>query len=133
MVKTRLLRLVLSKSEEFWLTNVTKMDVMLGDLRVKVPSHSSINLLDSRHYNFTKEQLDKSAESGSIYIKRDKIKVRKVAPTKPFEAGNYMVSKDLITLPRHKKWSQHIIEEESYQELEISTHDMIDQLTKEED
>ena len=70
--------------EEFWITNVKqKMDVMLSDLGFCARAGKSYNLLDSRHFHYTKEQLQKSAESGSLYKKRDRIAIRKVQPEPP--------------------------------------------------
>lgn len=120
-------------SNEFWVTNITKADVSLGDLRVKVPKLSSINLLDSKHYNYNLEQLLKSAESGSLFKRRDKIKIRQVAPDNKFQPGKYDISSKMITIPFRKKWSQQVIHEETYEELDVSTHDIVDQLTNDDE
>lgn len=66
--------------ESFWITNISKMNVSLADLNLTVKSFTSINLLDSRHYDYTKEQLDRSAKSGSLFAKRKMISVRNNAP-----------------------------------------------------
>jgi len=65
---------------EFWITNISKMNVSLADLNLTVKSFSSINLLDKRHYNYSLEQLEKSAKIGSIFKKSKLIAVRNNAP-----------------------------------------------------
>jgi len=67
--------------KEFWITNMSKMNVSLADLNLTVKSFSSINLLDNKHYDYTLEELEKSAKNGSIFKKNKFIVVRKVAPT----------------------------------------------------
>jgi hypothetical protein len=69
-----------TQKDSFWVTNKSNVGVSLADLSLTIMPMTSINLLDSKHYYYTKEQLIKSAESGSIYKKRDKVVVRKVAP-----------------------------------------------------
>jgi leucyl-tRNA synthetase len=59
---------------DFWITNVSNMNVSLSDLGITVPAGRSWNLLDSKHFKFTLEQLEKSNTSGSIFKKRDKIR-----------------------------------------------------------
>ncbi len=66
--------------KEFWVTNISKRNVGLTDLALNIKRQSSVNLLDRKHYSYTLEQLEKSAESGSIFIKRHFIRVRKIAP-----------------------------------------------------
>ncbi len=66
--------------KEFWITNISKMNVTLGDLRLSIRKGGSLNLLDSKHFNYTSEQIEKSLASGSLFLKRDKIIVRKLAP-----------------------------------------------------
>jgi len=69
-----------SKNKELWITNLSKVDVSLADLNVTIRSFASVNLLDSRHYSITETQANASIKSGSIYKKRDKIRVRVAAP-----------------------------------------------------
>lgn len=52
------------------------MGVSLGDLRLSIPPGKSYNLLDSKHFNYTLEQLEASASCGSLKAKSDKIKRR---------------------------------------------------------
>ncbi len=65
---------------EFWITNISKMNVSLADLNLTVKSFSSVNLLDKKHYDYTLEQLENSAKTGSIFKKSKLIAVRKNAP-----------------------------------------------------
>jgi hypothetical protein len=72
--------------EELWITNIsTDKDVCLGDLRLTIKSGQSINLLATKKngqskFLFSRKNIDDSISRGSIFKKRDVIKVRKVAP-----------------------------------------------------
>lgn len=72
---------------EFWVTNITNRDVSVGDLGLYIKAYQSVNLLDSRHYHYTLEQLEKSSTSGSLFRKHHMLKIRQVAPevVKPTE------------------------------------------------
>jgi hypothetical protein len=65
----------------FWVSNVSDRNVTLTDLAINIRAYSTVNLLDSKHYSLTREQLEKSAGSGSLFLKRRLLKVRKNAPT----------------------------------------------------
>lgn len=65
---------------QFWITNISKLNVSLKDLNFTIPAGVSWNLLDDKHFHFTLSQLQASAISGSIYLKSNKIKIRQVAP-----------------------------------------------------
>lgn len=102
--------------KSFWLTNISDRNVSLADLNLTVKAFSSVNLLDSRHYSFTKEQLLESVAKGSIYKKRDKLFVRKAEPQHivmniPFKQDAYIPSRER---------SLYNIKEEKYEELNIS-------------
>jgi hypothetical protein len=71
-----------SPKPEFWVTNMSPMNVTLADLALNIRAFSTVNLLDKKHYNYTLEQLVKSKETGSLFKKRDKISVRDLAPPK---------------------------------------------------
>lgn len=73
-------RFIRTPPETFWVTNISKREVSLRDLNHSIPPMSSVNLLDKRHHSYTKEQLDASAASGSIFLKSDMIKKRVVPP-----------------------------------------------------
>ena len=100
----------------FWLTNISNMNVSLADLNLTVKAYSSINLLDSKHYYYTLEQLQKSAESGSIFKKSNKLIVRKVAP-EILQANVPMLRETFI--PSRER-SIFAIKEENYEELNLS-------------
>ncbi|KKN18076.1 hypothetical protein LCGC14_0959350 [marine sediment metagenome] len=58
----------------WWITNVSDMNVCLADLGITVPAGRSWNLLDKKHFQFKVEDLERSRAIGSINKKRDKIK-----------------------------------------------------------
>lgn len=60
---------------EFLVMNISNRDVSLSDLNLTIKSKRTVNLLDSRHYNFTLEQLQLSAKSGSLFKKSAILKV----------------------------------------------------------
>lgn len=65
---------------EFWLINISKVNVSLSDLGITIPAGKSWNLLDSKHFHFKLEQLERSRKDGSIYKKRDKVVTGKQCP-----------------------------------------------------
>lgn len=101
--------------ESFWITNKSNMGVSLADLSLTVQPYTSINLLDKKHYYYNKEQLEKSATSGSIYKKRDKIKVRQVAPE--INKPHYILTAQ--SMIQTKKRSVLEVKYEQYEELII--------------
>lgn len=105
----------------FWVTNISNMNVSLSDLNLTIKARSSVNLLDSKHYSYTKEQLDKSVKEGSIFKKRNKIFVRKVAPI--IEQKNVLFIKDTYIQSRER--SVYSIKEEKYEELEMTDDEFI--------
>ena len=64
----------------FWVTNKSPRNVTLADLALNIKSFSTVNLLDKRHYNYTLEQLLKSKESGSLFLKKELVAVRETPP-----------------------------------------------------
>lgn len=78
--------MVYKKPEELWITNISRIkDVNISDLCITIKSGKSINLLGTTihgrlKYNITKEQIEKSINTGSIYTRRDIIRIRKVPP-----------------------------------------------------
>lgn len=116
-------------SPTFWVTNTSKSNVTLADLAINIPAFRTVNLMDSKHYSYTLEQLKKSAESGSIFKKRNKIQVRQDCPEIP--AGKYIDLKNIkesilvnhnTNIPSRER-STLIIKEEKYEELQISDED----------
>lgn len=57
--------------KQFWVFNISNSDVSLGDLNITIRSKTSVNLL--KNSQITYEQALKSAESGSLFKKRNKI------------------------------------------------------------
>ena len=103
------------------------MNVCLRDLNITIRARSHANLLDSHHYNYTLEQLEKSAESGSIFRKRDKIKVRQVIPE--FLNSNHItVSKDPMDRVRNPLFSRAEIKEVKFDELLDSEEELAESI-----
>lgn len=65
----------ISKSKQIWVKNISDRDVSLTDLNLTIKSNKSINLLDSKRYHLTEEQINNSLKSGSLYKKSSKIKL----------------------------------------------------------
>lgn len=106
----------LSQEKSFWLTNISNRNISLADLNLTIKAFSSINLLDNKHYQYNLKQLEKSEQQGSIFKKRNRLKVRKVAPeilkmNVPFIKETYIPSRERSVLE---------IKEEEYEELAIS-------------
>jgi len=104
------------EEETFWVTNISNMNVSLSDLALTINASSTVNLLDKRHYKYTKEQLIKSAKEGSLFKKRNKIFVRKLAPE--VENKKKLFLSDNI-IPTRKR-SIFEITETKYEELNLS-------------
>ena len=112
-----------NKEIAFWVTNISDRNVSLSDLALTINSFTTVNLLDSKHYQYTQEQLEKSATSGSLFKKRNKIVVRKVAPF--ITQNNDPNSKKFIPCTRDasipdRARSVLILKEEQYEELNTS-------------
>jgi hypothetical protein len=103
--------------QTFWITNISNRNVSLSDLNISVPAMSSVNLLDKKHYYLTEEQVKKSAAKGSIFAKRDKIVVRRVAPITLKGQKPIPFNQD-IPSPRRSK-SVYEIKQEQYEELKV--------------
>lgn len=68
--------------KSFWITNLTEKDISLSDLAFTIKARTSVNLLDSKHFSFTKKQLVDSYNNGSLNkrIKQKFIVLRKFSP-----------------------------------------------------
>jgi len=82
--------------------------------------------MDTKHYKYTLEQLRKSAESGSLFLKKDKIFVRKDRPDVVESKYIDIMAVDMApplnretTIPSRER-SVLAIKEEKYEELNIS-------------
>lgn len=106
-----------TKNKEFWITNICNRNVSLADLNLTIKAYSSINLLDSKHYHCSIEQIEQSVSKGSIYNKRNKIFVRKVAPEITV-ATQIPFRQDEVIPNRHTSLFE--IKQEKYEELELS-------------
>lgn len=120
-----------NKQTEFWVSNISDRNVTLRDLALSVKARSHVNLLDSRHYSYTLEQLQTSAESGSLYAKQRLLKVREVPPPEPVKIG-LNKSKLPLFMADNPLFSRLVIEEPQYEELEVDETEFIDELTNDE-
>jgi len=57
----------------FWIINISKVVVNLGDLGFTIRPAQYYNLLDPKHFHYTYERLAKSAESGSLFTYKKKV------------------------------------------------------------
>lgn len=104
----------------FWITNISNRNVTLSDLNISIKANSSINLLDGKHHYYTLDQLNKSLESGSLFVKRDKI-VKRLVP--PGAKAKNVVSIDNNAIMPTKQRSILEVKIEKFQELDISDED----------
>lgn len=102
----------------FWVSNISNRNVNLTDLGLTIPAGKHANLLDKRHYNYTYEELIKSATCGSIFKKRTKIVVRKVPPKPDNQYQKKMIDHNAV-LPSRRRSLVKVIEKQ-YDELEIT-------------
>lgn len=117
------------KKDEFWASNISNLNVSLRDLGITLPKNKVCNLLDDRHYSFTKEQLELSAASGSLYNKRDKILIRKVAPDAPTPSG-ILVTKMPRFIAQNMARTKIVVEEVKYEELSVSEEDFANEMSE---
>jgi hypothetical protein len=110
----------------FWVNNLTNTNVCLADLALTIPAWRSFNLLDDKHFSYTPAQLEASATAGSLYRKRDKIRISKHCPDAVTKSGLDQ-SKDLRNvIPR----SFLKIEEKNYPELPNTDEKFADEFTE---
>lgn len=104
----------------FWVTNISSRNVTLSDLALNIRAFSTVNLMDKKHYKYTLEQLTKSEESGSIFAKSDRIKVRKIPP--PRKSMNPIPFIQSSVIPDRTR-SIYQVDEKEYEELNVSVED----------
>lgn len=104
----------------FWVTNISKMNVSLADLNLTVKAFSSVNLLDKRYYKFTMEQILKSIECGSLHRKSNIILIRKVPPAEFIVDAPIMTT---TTIPSRER-SAIIVQNKHYEELELTDEEV---------
>lgn len=120
------------EQQTFWVTNISNRNVSLTDLNLTIKAFSSVNLLDGKHYYYTLEQLEKSKLNGSIFNKRNKIKVREVAPeiikmNIPFDSETFIPSRQHSVLEiKHINYEELDISDDSFAEgnIEITNMDL---------
>lgn len=118
-----------TKENEFWVSNISDRNVTVRDLGISLRSRSNVNLLDSKHYSFTLEQLKLSAESGSLFAKSDKLKVRQMAPEQLILPGPTL-SKMPRFIAQNTARTGIVVEEQKFEELNISDEKMADEMTE---
>jgi len=104
------------KSDSFWITNITKKAHHLPDIGVLIYPMRSWNLLDRRHYQLTREQLEKSQASGSLFSKKNAVVVRQMAPNP--DAPLYIPFKKDAIYPSKQRSSLEL-ENIKYEELDV--------------
>jgi hypothetical protein len=57
----------------FWIINISKVVVNLGDIGLSIRPGQYYNLLDPKHFHYAYDRLAKSLESGSLFKKKNKI------------------------------------------------------------
>jgi len=105
--------------EAFWVTNISNRNVSLADLNLTIKAYSTVNLLDSKHYSYSLEELNKSAKNGSLFKKQKIIVVRKTAPV--LNKKQVLINKEAVIPSRER--SLYKITEEFYEELNVSDED----------
>ena len=111
--------------KEFWVMNISNRNVCIGDLSICMAPKQIINLLDTKGYSFTEEQLDKSQKSGSLFKKRDKIKKLN---EKPKFNTKTTKKKSQIPMMRRRKLSSKV-DEPKYDELLFSDEEFADEMS----
>lgn len=110
----------------FFVINVSDRNVCLSDLALTVPAGRCYDLLND-NFSFTIEQLKASLKDGSLYRKRDKIKIGKGRP-QTVEVGQREVSEyPIITRNR----SAVKVDEPVFEDLVISDDDYANEMANE--
>lgn len=107
----------------FWITNISKRCAHLPDLNVIIYPKCHINLLDSKHYSLTRDQIDASAKSGSLYKHKKQVVIRQVPPDHktpmfvPFDESAVFPTKHRSTVePDNTKYEELEVSDESFAE-----------------
>jgi len=119
----------MSKSSDkpaFYVINISDRNVCLSDLALTIPAGRCYDLLND-NFSFTIEQLKASLKGGSLYKKRDKIKIGKGRP-EVSKVGQIEVSEyPIITRNR----SAVKIKEPVFEDLVISDEDYANEMANE--
>lgn len=119
--------------KDFWIINITNKVIIIGDLNLEIGPFKTLNLMDSKHFSYTYKMLEESKTNGSLYKKRNVIKIR----TKPLEkkSNNILInyhtydkenkvwSFDTKGIMPSRKKSIYEITQEKYEELNVSDED----------
>lgn len=111
---------MIKNKQEFWVTNVSNMNVSLSDLNLTIKSLTSINLMDHKHYSYTLKQLIDSSTNGSLYKKRGKLFVRQSSPNNEIFNNHRMIQIDQTSYLPSRQRSILELKDEKYEELQIS-------------
>lgn len=112
--------------KSFWITNVSKRDVSLADLNVTIRSFTSVNLLDSKHYQLTESQIQNSLNGGSLAKKSDKIKLRLAPP--PSNKATSILKQETALPSRARSGIPTIVPQ--YDELDVSDDAIAEELAE---
>ncbi len=112
------------QKKDYWVTNISKMNVSLADLNLTIRAMSSVNLLDKKHYSYTYEQLELSRIQGSMAKKKDKIVPRDFPPEIKRKTDVVFI-KDATIPPREK--SIFDVKQIHYEELNLTDEQFADE------
>ena len=116
-----------SDKPSFFVINVSNRNVCLSDLALTIPAGRCYDLLND-NFSFTIEQLKASLKDGSLYRKRDKIKIGKGRP-EIAEVGRVQMSEyPIITRNR----SAGKIEEPVFEDLMLSDEDYANEMANDD-
>lgn len=116
----------MNKKHSFWVNNITNTNICLADLALTIPAWRSFDLLDEKHFKYTLSQLEISAKNGSLFKKRNKLRISNNPPDIIPKPSLY-VSKDVRNvIPR----SLLKIEETHYPELPNSDEKFADEFSE---
>lgn len=108
----------------FWVTNISKKDISIGDLGILIKARSRVNLL-SRFYKIPMEKLLKSKESGSLSKRKKELLIGFVAP----EEEKKQIEVSSQPLYSEGLRSNYVIEEEVFEELDVPDESFADDMT----
>lgn len=100
----------------FWVTNISSRNVTLSDLNISIKAMSSVDLLSNNHH-LSEETLEKSLNSGSLFIKKDKI-IKRLVPPADVKSNNLNINSNAVIPSRQRSVLEIKIEE--YEELKLS-------------
>lgn len=111
----------------FFVINISDRNVCLSDLALTIPAGRCYDLLND-NFHFTIDQLKASLKNGSLYVKRDKIKIGKGRPKIIPPPSRELSEYPIITRNR----SAVKVVEPKYEELIFSDEDYANQMAEDE-